>query len=452
LAVAGLIVASPALPRPGANVAQPPVAPVDAVTSAKPVAKSGPRRVLGVLRRHLTLAMIIVVVATTAALFGPRLVLGPIVVVEAVVRANFMQSVVATGRVETPHRIEVGVQVTGTVQRVPVTEGQMVTAGATLIELESSELAAFLHQAQHAVQAAFARVRQIAEVQSPLAVQALQQAQLNHDATRDALVRSEALFAAGAIGKAARDDARRAEQAAAAQVASAGRQVASARANGSDEATAQAALAEARAGADLARARLNYATVRAQRSGTLISRTVEPGDVVQPGRVLMTLSPGGETQLVVQIDEKNLQMIRLGLTALASADAYPKDRFAATVVYVNPGVDAQRGAVEVKLRVTSPPSYLKQDMTASVDILIAQRDSAILVPSDAVHDPDSSAPWVYRVTGGRVQRTAVTLGLRSGGLSEVLTGVSAGDRVVPAANLSVRDGARVRATLPVIVK
>ncbi|MEO7996617.1 MAG: efflux RND transporter periplasmic adaptor subunit [Gemmatimonadaceae bacterium] len=442
---------SPALPQPDTG-ALPPVAPAGVVASDKPAATSAPLRLLDVLRRHVMLVIFVVVLAAIAGLFGPRLVLGPLVAVESVVRANFVQSVVASGRVETPHRIDVGVQVTGTVLRVPVTEGQIVAAGATLIQLESSELAASLNQSQHAVQAAFARVRQIAEVQSPLAVQALRQAQLGHDATVDALRRSEALLAGGAISPAARDDARRAEQVAAAQMVSAERQVASARANGSDEAAAQATLSQSRAGADLARARLTYATVRAQRAGTLISRNVEPGDVVQPGRILMTLSPGGETQLVVQIDEKNLQLMRLGLTALASADAYPKDRFAATVVYVNPGVDAQRGAVEVKLTVTSPPSYLKQDMTASVDIEIARRDSATLVPSDAVHDPDSSAPWVYLVTGGHVRRTAVSLGLRSGGLSEVLTGVSPGDRVVPATNLSVHDGTRVRAQLPVIVK
>ena len=443
---------SPAIPEAGAHVPEPAAAPVVPGTSTQPAATSRLRRTLGVLRRHLALGIALGVVVAIAGMFGPRLVLGPTVVVEAVMRADFVQSVVATGRVETPHRIDVGVQVTGTVQRVPVKEGQTVAAGATLIELEQSELVASLDAAQHAVEAASARLRQVAEVQAPLAVQALHQARLNRDATRDALARSEALLAVGAISEVARDDAKRAEQVALAQITSAERQVASARGNGSDAAAAQASLAQTRAGADLARARLSYATVRAQQAGTLISRNVEPGDVVQPGRILMTLSPGGETQLVVQIDEKNLQMMRLGLTALASADAYPKDRFAATVVYVNPGVDAQRGAVEVKLRIPSPPSYLKQDMTASVDILIARRDSATLVPSDAVHDPDSAAPWVYRVSGRRVRRTAVTLGLRSGGLSEVLTGVSPGDRVVPATDLTVRDGARVRATLPVIVK
>ncbi len=415
-------------------------------------APSFPRRVLGVLRRHVALELLTLAFIVLALFFGPRLVLGPGVAVEVVTRANFVQTVVATGRVETPHRVDVGVQLTGTVARVPVAEGQTVVAGAPLIELESTELRALLNQAEHAVQVASAHLRQVVEVQSPVAAQALRQAQLTYDSARDALARSSALLAGGAIGEVARDDARRAEQVAAAQLESAQRQVASARPSGSDAQAAQAALSQAQAGADLARARLAYATVRAPRAGILITRDVEPGDVVQPGRVLMTLSPGGETQLVVQIDEKNLQLIRVGQSAIASVDAYPKDRVAAQVVYVNPGVDAQRGAVEIKLRVPSPPTYLKQDMTASVDIQIARRDSAILVPSDAVHDLESATPWVYRITGGRARRQAVTLGLRSGGLSEVVAGLAVGDRVVPASNLSVHDGARVRATLPVVSK
>lgn len=373
--------------------------------------------------------------------------LGPQVGVEPVVRQDFVQTVVASGRVETPHRVDIGVQITGTVRTVPVREGQVVTAGATLIELEAAELRAALDQAQHAVQAASARLRQLQEVQSPLAAQALRQAQLNYDAARDALRRSQALLAGGAIGEAALEDARRAEQVAAAQLRSAQQQAASARPSGSDAAAASAALEQAQAGADLARAKLAYATVKAPRAGTLIARAVEPGDVVQSGRILMVLSPGGETQLVVEIDEKNLRLLSLGLTALASADAYPKERFPAEVVYINPGVDAQRGAVEMKLRVPSPPAYLKQDMTVSVDIEIARRSNAVLVPSDAVHDIETVSPWVLKVDGRRARRQAVTLGLRSNGLCEVLAGLNAGDRVVPVATSAIADGARLRAML-----
>jgi len=103
---------------------------------------------------QIMLLVIILIVAVTA---GPRIVLGPQMPVELVARQTLVQSLVASGRVESPHRVEVAVQMTGTVARVPVTEGQVVTAGTTLLELESSELRAALGQAESALAAAVAR-------------------------------------------------------------------------------------------------------------------------------------------------------------------------------------------------------------------------------------------------------------------------------------------------------
>ena len=391
--------------------------------------------------------MLLATLLLLAVLAGPRLLLGPEVPVLTVVQRDFVQTVVASGRVETPHRVELGAQITGTVLRVPVREGQDVAAGAVLVELESAEWRAAAKQADLAVQQARARLRQLREVQAPVAEQALLQAQANHDAARQALERNLDLFTRGFIGQAALDEAQRAEQVAQAQVLTARQQLASARPAGSDAAMAETALAQAQAGAQVARAKLGYATVSAPVAGTLIARNVEPGDVVQPGKVLMVLSPLGETQLVVQIDEKNLSLLRVGQLSLASADAYANERFAAEIEYINPGVDAQRGAVEVKLRVPAPPPYLRQDMTVSVDIDVARVANAVLVPGDALHDADTASPWVLKLDGRRVRRQAVKLGLRSSGLAEVLEGLRAGDRVTPAAGPAVvmlEDGTRIR--------
>ena len=192
------------------------------------------------------------------------------------------------------------------------------------------------------------------------------------------------------------------------------------------------------------RARAGYASIAATVNGTLITRNVEVGDVVQAGKVLMMLSPAGRTQLVVDIDEKNLHLLAIGQKALASADAYPQQRFAAELVYINPGVNAQTGAVQVKLDVPAPPATLKQDMTVSVDIEVARRSLALLVPVSAVHDAGGKAPWVLKMQEGRALRSAVRLGLRSGGFCEVVEGLRAGDQVIPVA-AAVTAGARVRA-------
>jgi HlyD family secretion protein len=158
----------------------------------------------------------------------------------------------------------------------------------------------------------------------------------------------------------------------------------------------------------------------------------------------MTLSPNGRTQIVVAIDEKNLHLIALGQQALVSADAYPKTKFNATLVYINPGVNVQTGAVDVKLDVDQPPAVLRQDMTVSVDIEVARRPQALLLSTAALRDADGASPWVLRVQDGQAEKVAVHLGLRSGGQVEVTQGLQEGDTVLTGAT-SLQPGARVRA-------
>ena len=132
----------------------------------------------------------------------------------------------------------------------------------------------------------------------------------------------------------------------------------------------------------------------------LITRNVERGTVVQPGKALLVLAPAGETQLVLQIDERNLGKLALGQKALASADAYPDQRFAAVVTYINPGVDITRASVEVKLDVADPPAYLRQDMTVSVDIEVgAARRHAGAAGALACTTRCPAQPWVIGVRG-----------------------------------------------------
>jgi HlyD family secretion protein len=385
----------------------------------------------------------LVLAAVVLSAFAVRWWRGPLVVAETVVRREFVQTVVASGHVETPHRVDIGAQITGTVIRVPVAEGQNVRAGDLLIELASAELRAAEKQAEVAVIQAQARLRQLREVQAPVAEQTLRQGLANLDNARATLRRNKELYEKGFIGEAALEDSRKATELADAQVRSAQKQVETTRSTGSDYALAQAAVAEAQANAEAARARARYALIKAPLAGTLIGRNVEVGDVVQAGKVLMTLSPMGKTQLVVQIDEKSMRMLAIGQKALASADAYPQQRFTAILAYINPGVNAQTGAVEVKLDVPTPPEVLKQDMTVSVDIEVARRSNALTVSVNTVHDMNSATPWVLCVEDGHAVQRKVHLGLRGGGIIEVLEGLHEGDVVVVSPE-TIHAGERIR--------
>jgi HlyD family secretion protein len=167
----------------------------------------------------------------------------------------------------------------------------------------------------------------------------------------------------------------------------------------------------------------------------------------------MELSLAGETQLTVEPDERNLALLAPGQKALASAEAFPEQRFAARVVYLSPGVDAQRGTVEMRLAVDEPPPYLRPDMTVSVEVEVARRRAALVVPSDAVREPASLRPWVLTVRAGRAARQDVRLGARGERLVEVIEGapaeggLSPGEMVLLPAGRLVLPGQRVRPRL-----
>jgi HlyD family secretion protein len=411
---------------------------MQAVTEPEP-----PRRLLrrAWVLRGLGLALLAAIVY---ALWG--VVLGPRVPAQRVVRGEVLQTVVASGRVETPLRVAIGSQITGTVAAIPVAEGQAVRAGQLLIALEDHEARAAVVTARAGVVQAQARLTQIHDLTLPAAEEALRRALVTRDNALQNYKRSVELRTQGFIGQSQLDDAKTSLDVAESQVRSTQLDVAANRPQGSAELLAQTELAQARASLATALARLDYTTIEAPVDGTLIARAVERGDVVQPGKALMVLSPAGSAQLVVQIDEKNLAGLRLGQPALASADAYPGERFPAHVAYINPAVDPQRGSIEVKLNVDQPPEYLRQDMTVSVDIEIARRSDALVVASAALHDGAGGAPWVLKLDGRRARRQPVQLGARGIAKVEVLAGLRQGDIVlIPKAAL--KPGQRVRAEL-----
>ena len=372
-----------------------------------------------------------------------RWLLGPEVVVYPVTRGELVKTVVASGHVETAFRVEIGSQITGMVREVLVDEGQAVTQGQPLVALETNELKALEVQAQGAKAQAEARVRQMRELTRPAAEEALKQAKANLANAEAAYDRAQQLAKSGAGTRVTLDDATKNIDVARTQVRTAELQVYTSSPGGSDYVMAETQLNQASANLEMVQARLGYATITAPRDGVLISRNVERGAVVQAGKALLVLAPAGDMQLVLQIDEKNLGLLKLGQTALASADAYPDQRFAATVTYINPSVDITRASVEVKLTVVDPPAYLRQDMTVSVDIAVDRRAAAVIVPARTVHDATSAAPWVLVVRDGRARVQKVRIGLRAGEYVEILEGVAPGEMVLPLSS-GVRAGQRIR--------
>lgn len=351
-------------------------------------------------------------------------------------------SVVASGRVLPPAKVEVGATITGRVERVPVREGARVKAGEVLVELERAELAAAAAQARAAAARARARVASVRTLALPTAQAGLQQAEANLRLAEQEERRNRELLAKGFISQARLDEAVRQLEVSRSVLASARANAGAQAAEGAEAQQAQSQLAEAEAALATAEARLAQTRIRAPGDGVVLERLIEPGDIVQPGRRLISLALDGAVRLVVQVDEKNLPLIRQGAVAVAAADAFPNERFEAVVSYISAGVDPARGSVELRFDVAKPPPALRADMTVSIDLPGPLLKQALMLPADAVRQLQTDAPWVLVERDGRAVRTAVKAGLQTQGRVAIAEGLKAGDRVV--LNREVGDGAHIR--------
>jgi HlyD family secretion protein len=353
------------------------------------------------------------------------------------------QSVVVSGRVLAPAKSDIGSAITGRVQRVAVDEGDHVKAGTLLIELEQLELTAALAQARATEAAAQTRIQQWRDVAAPNAAQLLTQAEATYRVAERDAGRQEQLFKQGFIGEARVDESRRSVAIARSQLESARATAAGNSPTGVEHRLLEDQLMQARAARDAAAAKLAQTRILAPSDGTILDRIVEPGDIVQPGKRLMILAQDGQTRLTALIDEKNLALVRIGQTAIAAADAFPGQRFPATLDYLSPGIDAQRGTVEAKFGVAAPPAFLRADMTVSIDVGVADKANTTVIPAGAIRDAGLPEPWVLVLRDGRAERVAVRLGARTPARTEVLSGVGVGDEVI--VTPGIEPGQRVRA-------
>ncbi len=375
------------------------------------------------------IAVAVAVVAVgVAVVAGAR---GTAVQVMVVKRGAIVQSVVASGRINAPARMDIGAEVTATVLEVPAREGDRVKAGDLLVRLSDAEASATLAQARAALVETQGRARQQARVGAPVADQALVQAQAAATAAESEFARATELVAKGFFSQQKLDEARRALDTARSALAAAQVQADANRPDGVEPALAAARVVQAQAAVDAAAARLARLQIRSPVDAVVLARNVEPGSMAQPGRVLLALAAQGDMRIDAAVDEKHLRLLKPGMAARAVADAFPGQPFDAKLSYIAPSVDPQRGSVDVRLAVPQAPAFLRPDMTVSVEMVGGVKNDALVLPSGAIRDADREAPWVLALQDGRAVRVPVKLGLRGVGSVEVAEGLQAGDAVIP---------------------
>ncbi len=189
--------------------------------------------------------------------------------------------------------------------------------------------------------------------------------------------------------------------------------------------TAQATLAAAEA-------RRGDRLIRAPFAGTLGLSTVTAGTLISPGAVIATLDDTSVIRVDFPVPERYLGTLRQGTPIVATADAYGSEQFSGRIALIDTRINETTRAVTARAEFPNPGGRIRPGMLMRVGIQQGQRQTAS-VPESAIQYEGDGA-FVYRIAGGErgstAQRVTVETGAVEGGFVEILSGLNANERVV----------------------
>jgi membrane fusion protein, copper/silver efflux system len=180
-----------------------------------------------------------------------------------------------------------------------------------------------------------------------------------------------------------------------------------------------------------------YFVMHAPISGNIVQNQALRGSAVNPGDVLYSLGTLEDVWITADIYEDELSRVKEGQQLSAITTAYPDDVFHGTIARISPNVDPTTHTVQIRCQVQNPGFKLKPQMLARVTIVV-RPGQALLVPLDAlVFETDKYFAYVD-VGNHMLERRVVTIGAwDQEGFARVISGLSAGDRVVTGETLQV---------------
>lgn len=201
-------------------------------------------------------------------------------------------------------------------------------------------------------------------------------------------------------------------------------------------------LIGAKAIRDESKAQLNKATIRAPFDGILGLRQISKGAYVQPGQDLVNLENINPLKVDFKVSERFASVLGANEGFELLVDAFPDERFVGAIHAIDPRLDPATRTFVIRGKVENSEGKLRPGMFARIFLTVGHREQAITVPEEAVF-PVADQLYVYRLIEGKAVKTLIQTGSRMIGKVEVKKGLSAGDRVITAGHLKIRDGADV---------
>ena len=331
----------------------------------------------------------------------------------------------ATGYVTARREATVSAQITGTLTKVMIEEGERVEVGQVLALLEDTAQKAALAQADAQLRAAQASLVQF---QSQLAQ------------NRRDLKRAEDLVGRKLVSQQAVEVARTQVETQAAQVQTQRRQV-----------------ELAQAGVEGAKVQLGYCTIRAPFTGVIIAKAAQVGEIVSPFSAgggftrtgIGTIVDMDSLEIEVDVNESYINRVVAGQKIEAVLDAYPDWKIPGHVIAIIPTADRSKATVKVRVAMDQKDARIVPDMGVRVSFLEEAPKAGeqppppkgVLVPaSSIVQRGDANA--VFAIEGDKARLRAVTPGQTMGEL-RLVEGIAAGTRIVRQPPAEMNDGSRV---------
>lgn len=201
-------------------------------------------------------------------------------------------------------------------------------------------------------------------------------------------------------------------------------------------------LQEDSANLDLARARLDRTEIRAPFSGVIGIRKVSPGDYVMAGQEIVNIEAINPIKVAFALPEILLPTVETGQSVVVQVDAFPGENFEGEVYAIDPRIEASGRSVTLRAVVQNSDGRLRPGLFARVAIIFERRDNTIMIPERSLV-PIQSRQTVFVVKDGIVNLRDVKAGGRRGGEVEIVSGLAAGEIIVTAGQLKLREGASV---------
>lgn len=327
-------------------------------------------------------------------------------------------SITSSGYVTPQVLSRVGAKIPGRISRVLVKEGDHVSAGDVLLEMDDADQRSTIAAAQARVGAAAARASasraNIAEIR------------LQAD-------RQKLLVDSGSVGKATLDDLL-------ARVTSL-EKLASA-----SDAEIRAAQAEV----ESLRVLLKDRVVKAPISGTVLNKPPEVGEMTVTLPFLFEIADFESLQVETDVAESRLKNVQVGVPCEIVLDAYPDKRLRGKAVEIGKRVNRAKATIVVKVAFVDPKDGVLPDMAARVSFLTKEISAEAMkeppkriVPVSAVSDRQGSKV-VFVVEQGKVKVVGVTVGPESAGGFELIDGPPPGTKVVANPPVTLQDGMKIK--------